>query len=116
MGVESDKKVVDMHRFGYDEPVILRKLTSGNRCDIEDAVKASGKVKIDPRGKPIMSTFPSGLSKILYIVHSLEKAPFPMNEKGVRDLPPEIFDHLVEEAEELNNPLDQEQKTTKTGT
>ena len=116
MGVDSNKKVVDVHKFGFDEPVVLKRLTAGDRCDIEDEIRASGKVKIDSKGKPIMSTFPTGLSKVLYIKYSLDKAPFPMNDKGIRDLPGELFDHLIEQTEELNNPLDQEQKTTRTGT
>lgn len=89
---------MDVSKFGFDEPVVIKRLTIGDRCDIEDELKV-GRLK-SPKD------LPTGTMKLLYLEKAILSAPFDKTRQAIRDMDPELADYLLEEIDQLNTPLE----------
>jgi hypothetical protein len=106
-------KSVDVSKWGFNEPVILKTLTFGERCDIEDELlKASG---IQIVGESVRGVMKTGFLKTITLEKSIKSAPFPYNRVELGKLDDDLCQYLLKEMDELNGPLVNETKNLSDG-
>lgn len=91
------KKVVDISDFGYNEPVIFKELSLGDAADISIVMTTEAK-KHD-------GNTPEAIMNMIVLEKLIEKAPFPHDLNGLRNIPLTLGIKLIEEAESMLNPL-----------
>lgn len=96
--------IVDISNWSEDFPegseltVTIKKMTFGEFSDLNDAVADFKMVG----NQQIINTY-IGRAKILTLLKSIKKAPFPITEQGIRDLPCDLGDYLYDLIEEMND-------------
>ena len=101
-------KTVDISRFtdeevSYNDPVVLKKPSGGDKADITDHLIQKGGARLNEKGE--MENIPLGTMRIMYLQKCIKDSGFDRSIQGIRDLPGDIFDYLFAEAERFNNPL-----------
>jgi hypothetical protein len=101
-------KSVDVSKWGFNEPVVLKTLTFKERRTMQDeAVKESGMRIV---GDQMVGTLKTGFLQLLMLERSIKSAPFPFNREGIDSLDDDLAQYLLKEVDELNSPLVSETK------
>lgn len=91
---------VDITWEGKPAKVVIKRLSFGERNDVmRQAI--GGKVRYMSEESTMIEVDPFLMREIL-LLKALKEAPFPKTMDGVRSLPADIADLLVQKAEEVN--------------
>jgi len=94
---EIEKKEIKIDWKGREEVVVLKKLTFGERNDLQEEV-----TEIKYVGSVPQIFVKTGKMRELSILKSLMKAPFKIDISEIRNLPNEVGEKIYEEIDKLN--------------
>jgi hypothetical protein len=92
------EKTVDLTKFGYSTPLVLKKMTFGETCDYNDELE---KKKAQNNGAGM-----EGYANIQLLKRMIKEAPFPLTDEGIRALDSDVALTILKEAVDLVRPLE----------
>lgn len=82
---------------GKEPEIIIKKMGFGEFTEMQDKV---AEVKVI--GKQQIVNAKMGKGKLLFVVGSIEKAPFEISEKGIKSLPYDLGEFIFQEVDSLS--------------
>lgn len=95
-------KILDISDWGDEFPgkeltVTIKKMGFGEFTEMQDKV---AEVKVI--GKQQIVNAKMGKGKLLFVIGSIEKAPFEISEKGIKALPYDLGEFIFQEVDSLS--------------
>lgn len=95
------QKEVDLSMFGYEKPAIVKRLTAGEKRQMDNDISRANGMKV--RGRDLIGDLAPGELSLIYAKAYYLDGPFPKSEMENQDW--EVISLIEDAGDELNSPL-----------
>lgn len=95
------EKQVDLSMFGYDKPAIVKRLTAGEKRQMDNDISRANGMRV--KGRDLVGELAPGELSLIYAKAYYKEGPFPKNEMENQDW--EVISLIEDGGDELNSPL-----------
>jgi len=97
------QKIVDLSAFGYDKPAVVKRLTAGEKRELQNELSAANKMEI--KGNEVQGKLSPGNAALIYAYHYYLEGPVAKDRKALETLDWEVIELIEEAGDELNSPF-----------
>jgi len=98
------EKSVDLSVFGYDKPAVVKRLTAGEKKDLDNALTKANSIRM--RGQEVSGDLAPGESTLVAAMAYYKEGPIPKERAEFEKVDWEVVALLAQAGEELNSPLE----------